>query len=174
MLLAGHVRAGASISLEADGPVNHGYVAFRCRQQEIILYHGKNRGVKVIMSQEDMRSINPAFDRNCEFTIPGNKGLAGTTVLVLNFIRSQSLDARGGSSRAGAGKEDNFALVALPLSPADTLKRYLSTPYSFEDGSMQGYRDEFVHGMKTYAGGLRHTLPRYGGDREILMAGSRA
>jgi hypothetical protein len=165
------VRTGTGISLEAEGPVNRGYMAFRCRLQEVILHNGRNNGVKVRMSQEDTGIISTAFDRDCEFTIPGNKGLAGTAVLVFNLIRSQSPDAFGGSRCAGAGKEDNLAFVTFPLSPADTLKRNPGMPYGFEHGRIQGYRNERVHGMEKYTDGLRHTLPRNGRDREILTAG---
>jgi len=168
------VRAGTGITLETEGTVDRGYMAFRCRPQEIIRHNWGKWGVKIIKRQEDTGSVDPAFDRDCKFTIPGNKGLAGTAVLVLNFIRCKTFDTRRGSHRAGAGKEDNFALIALSLSSADALKRNFSTPYGIEHGGIQWYRDELVYGVEKYAGGLRHTLPRDRGDREILIAGSRA
>jgi hypothetical protein len=127
--------------------------------------------MRIVMRQEDPGGIDPALDRKSEFTVTGNKGLAGTAVIMLDLLQRKAPDARGGAGRAGTLQEDNLALVALPLPPADTFKGYLRTPYGLEHGRIQGYRDEVPPGMEEYAGGIRHTLPREGWDLGIWSAG---
>jgi hypothetical protein len=118
--------------------------------------------MRIVARQEDPGSVDPALDRKSEFTVTGNKGLAGTAVIMPDLLRRKAPDAPGGAGRAGTLQEDNLAFVALPLPPADTFKGYLSTPYGLEHGRIQGYRDKLTRGMKEYAGGIRHTLPREG------------
>jgi hypothetical protein len=93
---------------------------------------------------KDAGSIDPALDRKREFTVAGNKGLAGTAVIALNLRRCQAPDTLGGTCRAGALQEDNLALVAFPFSPADTFEWYLSLTYGIEYGGVFRYRDQLV------------------------------
>jgi hypothetical protein len=116
--------------------------------------------MKIRIRQQDSGSINAALDREGKFAVSGNQGLAGTTVIMENLIRCQTLDARRRTCRAGAGKKDHLALAAFPLSAADTFKRYLSTLYGFEYGRIPRHRDPDICGMEDYVGSIRHTLPR--------------
>jgi hypothetical protein len=90
--------------------------------------------MRINMGQKNPGSINPALNRESEFTVPGNEGLAGTAIPAFDFIRCQPPDARGRTCRAGTVQEDDFALVAFPFSPAYTFKGDPGTPYCFEHG----------------------------------------
>jgi len=160
VLLPGHMRARAGIALKAKGTMGCKNLGFRCRLQEILHYNGRKGGMRIRVRLEDTGGINPALDRECEFTIIGNEGLAGTAVMMEDLIRCQAPDARGRTCRAGSGKNDHLAFAAFPLSPADTFKRYLSTPYCFEYGRIPWYRDPYICGTEEYAGSIRHTLLR--------------
>jgi hypothetical protein len=155
------VRAHAGIPLKTKGTVggrkNRG---FRCRLKEKLYCNRRKRGMRISVRLEDTGGIDPALDRECEFTITGDKGLAGTAVMMENLIRCQTPDARRRTCRAGAGKKDHLALAAFPLSAADTFKRYPSTLYGFEYGRIPRHRDPDICGMEDYAGSIRHTLPR--------------
>jgi hypothetical protein len=137
MLLPGHVRARAGISLETKGTLGLEKIGFRCRLKEIFRYNRRKRGMKIRVRLKDTGSINPALDRECELTITGNKGLAGTAVIMVHLIRCEALDTFRRARRAGAGKKDHLAFVAFTLSPADTFKWYLSTAYGFKHGRIQ-------------------------------------
>jgi hypothetical protein len=128
--------------------------------QEILRDNGRERGIGIGMGEQDAGRINPALHREGKFAIPGDHGLAGTTIIMGNLIRCQAPGACGRACRAGTGKKDHPALVALPLSPADAFERYPGVPYGLEYGRIRWYRDNHVHGTEKYAGGISHAMLR--------------
>jgi hypothetical protein len=129
--------------------------------------------MKIRIRQQDTGSINAALDREGKFTITGNQGLAGTTVITPDFIRRQAFNARRRTCRAGTGQKYHPALVAFPFSATDAFKRYPGMPQGIQHRGIFRNHHDFIHRMKDNAGGVSHTLPQVHGDREFF-SGRRA